>query len=314
MERAAGPGFAPDTPVALAVSGGGDSLAMLWLGAQAFGKRAAVVSVDHGLRPDARQECATVEALAAGLGLHHTTLTLAQRPGPGNIQAEARDARYAAMAGWCRDQGIGYLLTAHHADDQAETLLLRLARGSGLSGLAGIRRAQRLHGIAVLRPLLGWRRADLAGALAPSGWPVADDPSNRDPRFDRTQARTLLARELLEREPLLQPERLAAAAGHLAEAEEALGWAADRAWASRAATADGGLAIDPEGLPAELQRRLLLRGLLELGATAPSGPDIARLLARLGDGKPGTLGGVKARALGDGRWRMCAAPPRRVGR
>jgi len=225
VERIAGSGFSVDTRLALAVSGGSDSLAMLWLAAQAFGDRVTVLSVDHGLRPEAAAECATVAALTDGLGVGHATLTLADRPGPGNIQAEARDARYAAMAGWCRDRGIGFLLTAHHADDQAETLLLRLARGSGLGGLAGIRRAQRLQGIMVLRPLLEWRRAALADAMVPSGWAVADDPSNHDPRFDRTQARSLLARE-----PFLKPGRLASAAGFLAEAEDALGWAAERAW------------------------------------------------------------------------------------
>jgi len=281
---------------------------MLWLAAQAFGDRVTVLSVDHGLRPEAAAECATVAALTDGLGVGHATLTLADRPGPGNIQAEARDARYAAMAGWCRDRGIGFLLTAHHADDQAETLLLRLARGSGLGGLAGIRRAQRLQGIMVLRPLLEWRRAALADAMVPSGWAVADDPSNHDPRFDRTQARSLLARE-----PFLKPGRLASAAGFLAEAEDALGWAAERAWSSRATTIDGGILIDPEGLPAELQRRLLLRGLAALGHTAASGPDIARLLVRLADGGSGTSGGVKVRALGDGRWRLSAAPLRRTG-
>jgi len=261
-------------------------------------------------------ECAAVAALAAGLGLPHATLTLAQPLGPANIQAGARDARYAAMAGWCRGQGIGYLLTAHHADDQAETLLLRLARGSGLAGLAGIRRAQMLHGVWVLRPLLDWRRAELADALAQSGWPAADDPSNRDPRFDRTRARDLLARE-----SLLKPERLAAAAGFLAEAAEALDWAADRAWASRVSRVSRGekgmadvsdILIDPEALPAEVQRRLLLQGLAELGYSAPRGPDVARLLARLAQGGSGTLGGVRVRALGDRGWLLSAAPPRRT--
>jgi len=291
--------------MALAVSGGGDSLAMLWLGAIAFGPRAVVLSVDHGLRPDAAGECRAVETLAATVGLHHATLTLAAKPGPGNIQAEARDARYAAMAGWCRDHGVGFLLTAHHADDQAETLLMRLVRGSGLSGLAGIRRAQQLHGVTIVRPLLDWRRADLAEALAESGWPHCDDPSNRDPRFDRTLVRGLLARE-----PFLKPERLAATAGFLADADDALAWAANRAWASRAVARDAELLIDPEALPAELKRRLLLLGLAEMGQETPSGPDVGRLLALLAKGGTGTLGNVKVRALGDGRWRLTPAPRR----
>ena len=279
---------------------------MLWLAAQAFGSRAHVLSVDHGLRAEASTECATVAERAASLGLPHSTLILDAPPGPANVQAQARSARYAAMADWCCSRGIGLLATAHHADDQAETLLLRLARGSGIAGLAGIRPVQRLHGIAVVRPLLAWRRTDLAAALAPSGWVPADDPSNRDPRFDRARMRALLGRE-----PMLDPRRLAASARYLADAEDALAWATDRAWASRAVAGDDAVLLDPESLPGEIQRRLLLRGLRAFGTAQPDGPDTARLLARLMAGGTGTLGGVKARALPDGRWRLSLAPPRK---
>lgn len=292
-------------PVAVAVSGGGDSLTLLWLAARALPGRVTAMTVDHGLRAAAADEAALVARCAADAGVPHRLLRLAVAPGPGNLQAQARTARYAAMAEECRRLGIDMLLTAHHADDQAETLLLRLARGSGPGGLAGVRARTVIDGIKVRRPLLAWRRRDLARVLADAGWQAADDPSNRDPRFDRTQARALLAAT-----PWLEAQRLAASAAHLAEAEDALAWAAARAWESRAVVAEGVVTLDPEALPAEIRRRLLLCGLNAMGVAAPDGAQVARLQARLCDGRAGTLGGVKARALPDGRWRLSLAAPR----
>jgi tRNA(Ile)-lysidine synthase len=292
-------------PVAVAVSGGGDSLALLWLAAQALPGRVTALTVDHGLRAAAADEAALVARCAAERVVAHRLIRLDTAPGPGNLQAEARAARYAALAGACREAGIGVLLTAHHADDQAETLLLRLARGSGLGGLAGVREQALLAGIEVRRPLLAWRRAELARVVADAGWTAADDPSNRDPRFDRTQARALLSAT-----PWLATERLAASAAHLAQAEAALDWATARAWDSRAEVADGTMTLDPEALPAELRRRLLLTGLAAMGVEAPDGRAVVQLMARLEAGGAGTLGGVKGRALADGRWRLAPTPPR----
>ena len=288
---------------AIAVSGGADSLALMALAAESFAGQVQVLSVDHGLRAESAAECAMVAALAAGLGLRHETLTLALPPG-GDIQARARAARYAAMADWCRGQGITQLMTAHHADDQAETLLLRLARGSGLGGLSGVRATGRIEGITLLRPLLGRRRAELAAIVAARGWVPVDDPSNRDPRFDRTQARRLLAET-----PWLNPDRLAASAQHLAEAEAALAWAAERAFATRHQWQPPALLLDPEGLPAELRRRLLADGLRAFGHEA-DGPALARLLARLEAGGSGTLGSVRAGGNA-GVWVLRPAPERR---
>jgi tRNA(Ile)-lysidine synthase len=304
VARLAGPALAPGAPLALAVSGGADSLALLALAADAFGSRAHVLSADHGLRAEAAAECAEVARLSARLGLGHATLRLGLGPG-GDVQARARHARYAAMAAWCAGRRISVLLTAHHADDQAETLLMRLARGSGLGGLSGVRPRVELDGLVVLRPLLGARKAELEDIVAARGWVPAADPSNTDPRFDRARARALLARTRW-----LAAPRLAASAAHLAEAEEALAWAAARAFATRSeARADGSLLLDPEGLPAELRRRLLADGLARFD-TRPPGPALARLLARLDAGRPGTLGTVAARPL-DGRWLLRPAPPRR---
>lgn len=304
VTRLAGAGFAPAQPIALAVSGGADSLALLYLGAAAFGDRAHVLTVDHGLRPEAAAECAMVVQLATSLGLPASVVRLSLDAG-GNLQARARTARYQQLGVYCRALGLGWLLTAHHQDDQAETLLLRLVRGSGLSGLAGIGADTELAGTRVLRPLLGRKRAELAAIVTAAGWTAAQDPSNADPRFDRTKARSLLAKT-----PWLAAERLAATATHLQQAEAALSWAADRAWDSRVEHGqDGRLTLKPEALPDELRRRLLARGLTTLGGN-PDGPSLARLLARLDAGKSGTLGPAIVRPK-DGCWIIAQAPARR---
>ena len=303
VARLSGPAFGRDAPLALAVSGGADSLALMALAADAFGPNAHVLSVDHGLRAEAAAECAMVAGLAQALGLPHRTLTISVATG-GDMQARARAARYAAMGDWCRANGISRLLTAHHADDQAETLLMRLARGSGLAGLSGIRPLACIEGLSVLRPLLGRRRAELAAIVAARGWTPVDDPSNRDSRFGRTAAR-----QLLKGARWLNPGRLAASAAHLAEAEAALAWAAERAFATRSDRRGPDLWLDPEGLPAELRRRLLADGLLAFGHRA-DGPALARLLARLEAGGTGTLGPVQA-GVKNGRWRLRPARPRR---
>ncbi len=297
-------GIGADAPLAVAVSGGADSLALLRLAHAAFGARVHVLSVDHGLRASAADECAMVAGIAAGLGLRHATLHPAAPIAPANVQDGARRARYQAMAGWCVANGVPYLLTAHHADDQAETLLMRLARGSGPGGLSGIRAVVHLHGVQVLRPLLGTPRAALHMVLEGSGWVPVDDPSNADPRFDRTAARALLAAT-----GWLQPERLAAAAANLCSANEALDWAAARAWASRAVPLDAGWRIDAAALPRALQHALLIRALAELGTPAPDGPAADRLLTRLLAGGGGTLGNARATAA-KGDWLIRPAPPR----
>ena len=289
--------------LAVATSGGPDSVALLALAAAQFPGRVTALTVDHRLRAGSAAEAAAVAAQCAARGLPHVTLV---RSGPdfsANRQAQARAARYALLGDWCAAQGHGLLLTAHHADDQAETLLMRLARGSGSDGLAGIRAARRLCPTVVLvRPLLGMRKADLAVIAAAAGWQVADDPSNRDPRHDRSRVRALLAAT-----PGLDPAALAASAAHLAAEALALAWAADLAWQGRVREADGVLMLDADGLPAALVQRLLARAVATLAGRPVRGSDIARLAARLGNGQTGTLAGVQANA---GRvWRICVTRP-----
>lgn len=297
----------PDEAFAVAVSGGPDSLALLLMAHDAFGARVRALTVDHALRPGSAEEASAVAAHCARLGVPHATLRWEGEKPSANLQAEARAARYRLMAGWCTERGIAWLATAHHADDQAETLLMRLVRGAGLAGLAGARAVRDFGSVRLLRPLLGLRRAELAAIVAQAGLEAADDPSNRDDRFDRTHARALLADTAW-----LNAERLAASAAHLAEAEVALHWTADVAWRGRVDVTAGEVVLDAAGLPRELQRRLLARAITTLDATAsPRGPELHRLLDHLRAGSTGTLGAV--RAAGGARWRLTMAPARRSG-
>jgi tRNA(Ile)-lysidine synthase len=289
-------GAAADAPLGLAVSGGPDSVALLLLAVRARTEGLRAATVDHQLRPESRAEAEGVAALCAGLGVPHDILTVRVE---GSVQAAAREARYAALGGWCVAHGLTHLATAHHADDQAETLLMRLARGAGLAGLAGIRAVRPLcEGVTLIRPLLGCRKAELETIVAASGIAAAQDPGNANPRYDRTGARALLAAT-----PWLDPARVAHSAAHLAEAEAALEWAAGRAFADRF----DGTALDPAGLPSELLRRVILRIFAAHGDT-PRGPDLARLIATLHANRPATLGPLKATP--GARWTFIAAPPR----
>ncbi len=209
----------------LAVSGGPDSLALLLLANAALSGRIAVASVDHGLRPEAAAEVALVGRIAGERGIPFAALKVTVAPG--NAQLRSREARYDALARWAVDAGLGAVATAHHADDQAETLLMRLNRGSGLSGLAGVRARATLPGTQtpLLRPLLGWRKAELAAVAPAAGIIPAEDPSNTNPAFDRARIRAALAGA-----DWLDPVQIAASAGHIAEAWQALEWYAELDW------------------------------------------------------------------------------------
>ena len=174
------------------MSGGPDSLALLLLAQAAFPDGVEVATVDHGLRPDSAEEAASVGRICAALAIPHAVLTV-DVARTGNLQAAARAARYAALADWRKQRNLHVIATAHHADDQAETLLMRLNRGAGVRGLAGMRAAAPLPGtpeVPLIRPLLGWRRQELVGIVAGSGIAAVNDPSNENLRFERV--RTLI--------------------------------------------------------------------------------------------------------------------------
>lgn len=297
--------------IAVAVSGGPDSLALLLLAHAAFPGQVRAATVDHGLRPESAAEAEAVAGLCAALGVpHHILSTRVERAGEG-LQAAARAARYAALAEWMAAEGLGLLLTAHHCDDQAETLLMRLNRGSGVGGLAGVRASRPVPGsggkLRLCRPLLGWRRSELEAVVAAAGIEPARDPSNSDEAFDRARLRRRMGEA-----PWLDAAALARSAALLAEAEAALEWTAGQLFAARTAVGEGGLSLRPQGLPPELLRRLVLRCLRQVAPGAmPRGDQLVALVARLRAGRVGTLCGVKA--SGGEAWRFETAPPRRGG-
>jgi tRNA(Ile)-lysidine synthase len=190
-------------PAALgvAVSGGGDSTALLILAvrwARARGHTISAATVDHGLREGSAAEAASVAALCARLGVPHETLRTGNlRATGGNLSAAARDARFALLGSWARVQGLSAVLLGHTMDDQAETVLMRLARGSGAEGLSAMQAVLERSGVVWLRPLLGARRAALREVLraegAGGGIAWVEDPTNDDTQYDRVKARQALA-------------------------------------------------------------------------------------------------------------------------
>jgi tRNA(Ile)-lysidine synthase len=285
----------------VALSGGPDSVALLLLAHAAWPGAVKAATVDHGLRAEAVTEAEAAAALCAALGIPHETLRVTVAP-QASVQAAARDARYEALLAWAGREGLA-LLTAHHADDQAETLLMRLARGSGLAGLSGVR-AVRIEGaVPVLRPLLGWRKAELEAIVGQAGIVPARDPSNEDLRYDRTLARNLLARA-----DWLDARRVAASAAWLAEAEAALDTIAREKGAQALAEEGDAALFHPTGL-AEIDRRILRRLFRDRFAEAPDGPALERMIAALKRGETVTLADILCAPKGD-RWRFRPAPPR----
>ena len=299
--------LAPTGKIGVAVSGGPDSLALLLLAAAARPGAVEAATVDHRLRSGSAAEASMVAKLCQTLGVPHHVLTVHwPSPPTANLQARARTARYEELSGWAMARRLPLVATAHHADDQAETLLMRLARGAGLSGLVATRaRRELIDGIDLIRPLLGWRKQELSDIVDAAGLTAVDDPANRDPRHDRARMRAVL-RDAQWADPM----RLAATANWLAEADAALDWALAGLRREKLERDGVTLWLDPTDIPAELLRRLLLAGFAELGVPAPRGPELARAMTALASGRSTTLSGLK---LDPGpRWRLSPAPPRRA--
>nr|WP_305889008.1 tRNA lysidine(34) synthetase TilS [Parvularcula maris] len=205
-------------PAAIAVSGGADSFALLhWAVGQ--GHPVVALTVDHGLREGSAAEAQAVRTWCSERNVPHETLVWrGEKPNTG-IQAAAREARYRLLCEACYRMGLEHLLTAHNADDQAETVFMRLRRGAG-RGLAGMKPERKIAAgpgdlINLHRPLLGIRRAELRAYSQAAGLPFANDPSNEDERFERVQVRALLA--ALEQQDLLTMEALCRTAERVAE-------------------------------------------------------------------------------------------------
>lgn len=288
----------------VAVSGGPDSCALLLLAAAALPGRIAAATVDHGLRPESADEARFVAQLCEALGVEHAVLPVAVERG--NVQAQARAARYRALAGWAGERGLAALATAHHGDDQAETLLLRLNRGSGVAGLAGVRERGRTPGsdLPLLRPLLGWRRHELERIVGMAGLRPVTDPSNLDDRFDRARLR-----KALDGADWLDPLALAQSAAHLADADEALEWAARREWGEAVRSQPFGL-VYRRRAPRAVALRVIAQIVRELDGGEARGGRIARLFDSLESGSPASIGSLVARPERDG-WSFSKAPAKR---
>ena len=255
----------------LAVSGGPDSMALLRLASTWIAGRSTpavyVATVDHGLRPGAAEEAADVRSVANELGFPHATL-IWEAPKPRTrIQERARAARYALLADHARAVKATHVLTAHHADDQAETILMRLGRGSGLDGLSGMRRETTLApGLLLVRPLLEIPKNELIGICRDAGQAFVDDPSNSDEAFARVRLRSqagAAARLGLDRATLI---RLAARARR---AEAALDAEAHRLETQLAPTRRPEIwaahLIGAPGAEPDVLLRLLRRAILHVG-------------------------------------------------
>ncbi len=208
--------------LAVAVSGGADSMALACLAqdwAGSHGGSIQALTVDHGLRKESRAEARQVGRWLAARGIAHTILTWRGDKPSAGIQAAAREGRYALLENWCRNKGVLHLLLAHHLEDQAETFLLRLGRGSGLAGLAGMAAVEYREGLRLLRPLLAVPKVCLAATLTARGQDWVEDPSNRNEKFRRVRARTILAGLAPEG---LEAARIADAAARLRRASDAI--------------------------------------------------------------------------------------------
>ena len=297
---------APGERIGIAVSGGPDSLGLLLLAAAARPGAVEAATVDHALRAESRAEAEMVAGVCAGLGVPHAILPADWAEPPATaIPERARAMRYRLLAGWLAERGLNALVTAHHADDQAETVIMRLNRGGGVRGLAGIRPHARVPGtqLPLLRPLLDWRRADLEGVCASAGIAPADDPSNADEAFERARVRRALADT-----QLLDVAAVARSARHLAEADRALDWVADSLAVTRLTAEAEAVTVDAGGVPREIRRRLLRLAFARLGAPEPRGPELERALDALAAGSTVTLAGLKLE--GGDSWRLTRARAR----
>ena len=297
--------------VGVAVSGGADSLALLLLAAAARPAAIEAATVDHGFRAESRGEAETVAAVCSKLGIPHAILDVRWREKPKTaIQERARQERYRLLGFWAEERGLRAVATGHHADDQAETFLMRLNRGAGVRGLAGMRPRSIAPGtdIRLIRPLLRWRHSELEDVCAAAHLTPAVDSSNDDAQFERVRLRQSLAAA-----DWLDPAAIARSASHLADAEIALDWAVRQCWKLAVQDRNGSIAFAADDIPAEIHRRVVARAIRRLateGEDELRGPELDRLVATLSSGGIATLRGVAC--SGGATWRFTVAPARRL--
>jgi tRNA(Ile)-lysidine synthase len=335
--------------IVLAVSGGPDSIALMWLAARwrralARGPRLVAVTVDHGLRAEAAAEARDVKRLARTLDLPHRTMRWTGAKPKTGLPAAARAARYRLLAQAARASGATHILTAHTRDDQAETLLMRMLRGSGIAGLAAMARESERDGLRLARPFLNVSKSQLIATLTKAKVGFADDPTNRDISFTRPRLRTLMPVLAAEGGDTRSLARLASRLGRANAAVEVLVDGAERYLALRDleaphpgfdakvfdakvfdAKAFDAKAFDAKAfaaLPEEIRLRLLLRAIDRFGHEGPAElGKVEVLLAALDRTVAENAAGRRPRlkqtlagalvSLIDNRIRVEPAPPRR---
>jgi len=251
-----------------------------------------------------------VADICTRLGAPHAILIVQWDEKPATaILERAREERYRLLAHWAKERKLDAIATAHHLDDQAETLLMRLARGAGVRGLAGMRPVAIVPGsdVPLLRPLLGWRRSELEQICATAGFEPSRDPSNKDEQFERIRVRRALAES-----DWLDSQSLACSAANVGEAEAALEWATEQEWARAVISGAAKILYRPTDAPSEIQRRIVSRAISRLATEGDGaelrGRELDRLLAALAGGGKSTLRGVLC--SGGETWRFVPAPNR----
>jgi tRNA(Ile)-lysidine synthase len=307
--------------IVVAVSGGPDSMTLLALLASWQDHPPLLAAtIDHGLRAESASEAAMVARFAASLGLPHRTLLWAGVKPASGLHEAAREVRYTLLEQAAREEGFDYLVTAHHADDQAETILMRLIAGSGIAGLSGMQRVTLRGGMRHVRPFLDIPKARLVATCKALGVPSVSDPSNRDDRFTRARIRGLLP--LLASEGLTA-DRLATLGRRAARAEEALAAMTMDAMSKAEVTRDGRVVSANwqmiDAAPEDNRVRVLAALFGQAGAP-PHRPRLEQIevLARaLHDAATKglclrrSLGGRLVTLASNGRITLTDAPPRR---
>jgi tRNA(Ile)-lysidine synthase len=330
--------------IVLAVSGGPDSMALMWLAvrwrrALARGPRLFAVTVDHGLRAESAAEAREVKLLARSLELPHRTMRWTAAKPKAGLPAAARAARYHLLAQAARVHGATHIFTAHTRDDQAETLLMRMMRGSGIAGLAAMARQSERDGVLLARPLLHVAKSQLVATLKKAKLGFADDPTNRDLNFTRPRIRAVMPALAAEGGDARNLARLASRLARANAAVEVLVDGAERYLALRDCEARhsrvGAQAFDAQAfdgqafdakifadMPEEIRLRLLLRAIERFGHEGPAELGKVEALLSALDGRLAentaarqprlkrTLAGALV-SLVDGRIRVEPAPPRR---
>ena len=330
--------------IVLAVSGGPDSIALMWLAARwrralARGPRLIAVTVDHGLRAEAAAEARDVKRLARSLDLPHRTVRWTGAKPRTGLPAAARAARYRLLAQAARAHGATHVLTAHTREDQAETLLMRMLRGSGIAGLAAMARESEREGVRLARPFLNVSKSQLIATLKKAKIAFADDPTNRDTSFTRPRLRGLMPVLATEGGDVRNLARLASRLARANAAVEVLVDGAERYLALGGREAShpefGAKAFDAKSfdaktfdakafaaMPEEIRLRLLLRAIDRFGHEGPAELGKAEaLLSALDRATTEKTAGRRIRlkqtlagalvSLVDGRIRVEPAPPRR---